>query len=113
MVGFFKQQRRRRLRSQPVPEEWLEMIRHYVRFFDRLSPADRAEILGHVRVFLSEKRFEGCAGLELTEEICLTISTQACLLLLHRRTDYFPRLLTVLVYPSTYIVEEQRPIDHN
>jgi Mlc titration factor MtfA (ptsG expression regulator) len=27
---------------------------------------------------------------------------------LHRKTDYFPHLLTILVYPSTYVAEERR-----
>ena len=89
------------------------MIRRNVRFFDRLPAADRREILGHIQVFLAEKRFEGCGGLDLDDEICLTIATQACLLLLHRKTDYFPRLLTILVYPSTYLVNENRPVDEN
>jgi Mlc titration factor MtfA (ptsG expression regulator) len=30
--------------------------------------------------------------------------------LLHRRTDYFPNLLTILVYPLSYMVEERRQI---
>jgi Mlc titration factor MtfA (ptsG expression regulator) len=34
------------------------------------------------------------------------IAAQACLLLLHRKTDYFPLLITILVYPSGYIAEE-------
>ena len=71
---------------------------------------DRAELLGHVQVFLAEKRFEGCGGLAITDEMRVTIAAQACLLLLHRRTDYFPGLLTILVYPSTYMVEEKRQV---
>src|SRR5438477_175383 len=113
MFDLFKQRRRKRLKARSVPKQWTETIRTYVRFFDRLSPADQAELFGHAQVFLSEKRFEGCAGLELTDDICLTIAIQACLLLLHRRTDYFPRLLTILVYPSAYLVQEQRPVDEN
>lgn len=113
MFAFFQQQRRKRIRSQPFPEDWVATIRNYVRFFERLSNADRTELLGHVHVILAEKRFEGCAGLEITEEIRLTIAAQACLLLLHRRTDYFPRLVTILVYPTAYMVEERRPVDEN
>ncbi len=55
-----------------------------------------------MQVFLAEKHFEGCGGLQLTDEIRVTIAAQACLLLLHRATDYFPRLSSILVYPSTY-----------
>jgi Mlc titration factor MtfA (ptsG expression regulator) len=62
---------------------------------------------------VAEKRFEACAGLELTDEIRVTIAAQACLLLLHRETDYYPELTTILVYPSTYIVEEDRYVGDN
>jgi Mlc titration factor MtfA (ptsG expression regulator) len=43
----------------------------------------------------------------------VTIAAQACLLLLHRKTDYFPQLLTILVYPSAYMVDEKRPVDEH
>ena len=104
-------QRRRRLRAQPFPKDWLATVESNVPFFRRLSASDQAELLGNIQVFLAEKRFEGCGGLELTDEIRVTIAAQACLLLLHRKTDYFPRLLTILVYPSTYSVEEKRPVE--
>src|SRR5207302_6107559 len=102
---------RKRLKARPFPNEWLKMIKRGVAFFIRLSAADQAELLDHIQVFLTEKRFEGCAGLEITDEILVTIAAQACLLLLHRKTDYFPRLLTILVYPSTYLAEENRPVE--
>src|SRR5437870_5899633 len=105
---FLKQRRRRRLRARPFPKEWLRLIQRHVIFFQKLSASDRAELLGHIQVFLAEKRFEGCGGLVITDEVRVTIAAQACLLLLHRKTDYFPRLLTILVYPSTYTAEERR-----
>jgi Mlc titration factor MtfA (ptsG expression regulator) len=111
IFGLLKQRRRRRLSAQPFPQDWLRTIERNVLFFCRLSPNDQAELLHHIQVFLAEKRFEGCGGLELTDEIRVTIAAQACLLLLRRKTDYFPRLLTILVYPSTYIVEESRPVE--
>ena len=39
-----------------------------------------------------------------------TIAAQACLLLLHRDTDYYPDLLTIIVYPSGYTVEDERHV---
>jgi MtfA peptidase len=104
--------RRQRLRTRPFPGPWQEIIRRNVAFFNRLPPADQTELLGNIHVFLAEKHFEGCGGLELTDEICLTIGAQACLLLLHRKTDYFPRLLSILVYPSMYLAEETRQIQN-
>jgi Mlc titration factor MtfA (ptsG expression regulator) len=88
----------------------MALIQRRVAFFRRLSPSDRAELLGHIQVFLAEKRFEGCGGFTITDEVRVTIAAQACLLLLHRRTDYFPGLLTILVYPLTYMVDEKRQL---
>ena len=35
------------------------------------------------------------------------IAAQASLLLLHRESDYYPRLLSILVYPDAYVVPVQ------
>ncbi len=58
-----------------------------------------------MQVFIAEKHFEGCGGLDITDEIKVTIAAQACLLLLHRKTDYYPRLFSILVYPSAYVAK--------
>src|SRR5205809_1371759 len=107
---FLKQQKRRRLRARQFPQEWLKLIQRHVVFFHKVTVGDRAELLGHVQVFLAEIRFEGCGGFGITEEVRVTIAAQACLLLLHRETDYFPHLLTILVYPLTYMVQEDHRI---
>ena len=110
MVGFGRERRRRRLRKELVPLAWQHIIARNLPFFSRLPAPDQRELLGHLQVFLAEKRFEGCAGLEVTDEIRVTIAIQACLLLLHRTTNYFPRLLPILVYPSGYIWKEDQPL---
>src|SRR5438094_10319919 len=110
MLGFLKDRQRNRIKARPFPNEWLKIIKRNVAFFPRLSANDQAELLDHIQVFLAEKNFEGCAGQEITDEVRVTIAAQACLLLLHRKTDYFPRLLTILIYPSQYVAEEKRQI---
>ena len=110
IFSLLKQHRRERLRRRPFPKAWLAFIQRHVVFFRRLSASDRAELLGHVQIFLAEKRFEGCGGFTITDEVRVTVAAQACLLLLHRKTDYFPELLTILVYPLTYMVEEKRQV---
>jgi Mlc titration factor MtfA (ptsG expression regulator) len=110
IFDFLKQLRRGRLRGRPFPNEWLKLIQRHVVFFSKLSAGDRAELLGHIQVFLAEKRFEGCAGFAITDEVRVTIAAQACLLLLHRETDYFPHLLTILVYPMSYMVQEDHQV---
>lgn len=78
--------------------------------FCRLSAADQEELLGHAQVLIAEKHFEGCGGLELTDEMRVTIAAQASVLLLHRNADYFPQLTSILVYPSTYMVPTERSL---
>ena len=105
MFGFLKNRRRKALKAAPFPAEWREIIERNVALYRRLAEADRRELLGHVQVFLAEKPFEGCGGLTITDEIRVTVAAQACLLLLHRRTDYFPRLRSILVYPTSFVAK--------
>jgi MtfA peptidase len=103
MFGFLKKRRRTRIRNQPFPSEWRDLLLRRYPLYSRLPPADRRELEGHIRVFLAEKHFEGCGGQEITDEVRVLIAAQACLLLLHRETDCYPRLHSILVYPSSYV----------
>jgi Mlc titration factor MtfA (ptsG expression regulator) len=104
MFGWLRRRRREAIRRRPFSAEWRAIIAKNVPYAACLPAADRGELEGHVQVFLEEKRFEGCGGLEITDEVRVTIAAQACVLLLHRLTDYYPKLVSILVYPSTYLV---------
>jgi Mlc titration factor MtfA (ptsG expression regulator) len=108
MFAWLKRRRRAAVRGRPFPPEFRALMEKNVPFIGQLPIEDRAELVGHVQVFLSEKRFEGCGGLAITDEVRLTIAAQACILLLHRETDYYPQLLSILVYPTTYVVRGGR-----
>lgn len=110
VLDLFKSRRRARLRGKPAPKAWRDILTHNLPVFARLTREDQAELLGHMQVFLAEKHFEGAGGLVLTDEIRVTIAGQACLLLLHRDNDYYPELISIIVYPSGYIAEEDRHI---
>ena len=111
VLGILTSRRRARLRAQPVPPEWRRIAAQNLPIFRRLTPADQEELLQHVQVFVAEKHFEGCGGLELTDEVRITIAAQACLLLLHRETDYYPRLRSILVYPSGYTAHGEHHVE--
>ena len=89
--------------AKPVPPEWTEIIHKNVPYVEGLSPDDQSELHGKMQVFLEEKSFEGCGGLEITDEIRVTIAAQACVLLLHRDTKFYPKLSSILVYPHAYV----------
>jgi Mlc titration factor MtfA (ptsG expression regulator) len=104
----FKKWRRNRLANQQFPEQWLEIIEKNVPFYRLLPADDQKELQRHILVFIGEKRFEGCGGLAITDEIKVTIAAQACILLLHRKTDYYPGLSSILVYPKSYVAHSTR-----
>jgi Mlc titration factor MtfA (ptsG expression regulator) len=62
----------------------------------------------HIQVFLAEKPFIGCGSLKLNDEMRVTVAAQACLLLLNRRTDCFPQLRQILLYPGAFVVDRVR-----
>ncbi|HPC15627.1 MAG TPA: zinc-dependent peptidase [Candidatus Hydrogenedentes bacterium] len=108
MFDLFGKKRRRRetLRKQPFPAAWRAILEESVPHFKYLEPDDQDELQGHIQVFLDEKVFEGCGGLVITDEIRLTVAAYACLMILHRDTDYYPKLVTILVYPSAFVAEK-------
>ncbi len=110
MFDWLTRRRREELRRSPIPPHWGPIVDRNVQYAGLLPPEDRAELMAHVQVFLAEKSFEGCGGLVVTDEVRVTIAAQACILLLHRETDYFAKLVSILVYPSTYQVPGGRHI---
>ncbi len=98
--------RRQRIRRQPFPAEWRDILRRRVPYV-RSLPADlQLQLKKLIQVFVAEKAFIGCGGLTVTHEMRITIAAQACLLLLNRRRDhYYPNLQQILVYPGAFVVE--------
>ncbi len=104
MLGL-RHWRRKRLRNRSFPSSWLQCLENNVHFYGPLPEADRIELQQHIQVFIAEKNFEGCQGLVITDEIKVTIAAYACRLLLHRNTDYYPGLYSILVYPSAFVAK--------
>ena len=107
MFEAIKRWRRRGTERRPFPPAWLHILRERVPYYRLLSDGEQEELRTLIRVFLSEKKFEGCGGLEITDEIRVVIAAQACILLLNREHDYYAGLHSVLVYPSAYLAPSQ------
>jgi Mlc titration factor MtfA (ptsG expression regulator) len=107
VMKWEKEARRNRLRNTPVKKEWVQILQRNLPIYNRLPNDLKKELHGHMQVFIHEKNFEGCGGLKLTEEIKVTIAAQACMLLLNRKTAYYPKLTSILIYPSAFIAKDQ------
>lgn len=99
--------RRRRIVAQPFPAAWRTILRRRMPLLRRLPPDLQLQLKRRMQVFLAEKPFIGCNGLVVTEEMRVLVAAQACLLILNRPTEYFPRLTQVLLYPSAYWVDRK------
>lgn len=100
-----RRKRRRTLRQAPFPEAWRATLRRNVPLYPLLPPQLKPELEGHINVFLHEKNFEGAAGLEITDELRVTIAAHACMLLLNRPPTYYPQLHSIIVYPAAYVAK--------
>jgi hypothetical protein len=98
--------RRNQLRRKPFPSNWRRILENNVPIYHRLPAPLKEQLHGRINIFLAEKNIEGAAGLEMTDEIRVTIAGQACILLLNRETDYYPRLCSIIVYPRQYEVDK-------
>ncbi|MDJ0568217.1 MAG: zinc-dependent peptidase [Pleurocapsa sp. MO_192.B19] len=112
LVPVLTQLRRQRLKNQPMSLHWLTIIQQNLPIYQHLPEPLQKRLQGHVNVILAEKQFVGCGGLSITSEIKLTIAAIASLLLLNERGEYYPKLCSILVYPSAYVVNQTKPISN-
>lgn len=102
-LGQKKAARRKVLLNKPLNEEQLQILKKNFSIAFKLPDHLQSKLHGLINLFLDEKDFTGCNGLEIDEEIRVTIAAQACLLLLNNKTQpWYKKLHTVLVYPSAY-----------
>jgi hypothetical protein len=108
---WWTERRRESLRAQPFPVAWRRILRRSVPAVARLPTDLQRRLKRHIQVFVVEKAFIGCQGQAITDEVRVTIAAQACLLLLgDARSDYYPRLRQILVYPDTFVARREQPL---
>ncbi|HEV3262469.1 MAG TPA: M90 family metallopeptidase [Gemmataceae bacterium] len=110
LFAWLKKRRRRQILATPFPDGWLEYLRRNVTHYAYLSEAEQARLRDDLRIFIAEKNWEGCGGLQMTDEIKVTIAAQACLLVLGTEHNYYDRVKSILVYPRGYQAAAEDPL---
>jgi hypothetical protein len=100
--------RDRQILRAPFPDHWLLIVERKLPFFSKLANAEKEQLLNMIKLFVAKKNYYGCAGLEINDEIRLTIAAEACILLLNRMTGIYPKLHHILVYPHAFKAEHQQ-----
>jgi Mlc titration factor MtfA (ptsG expression regulator) len=89
----------------PFPDEWVSIVESNIAVYRSLPMPLRLQLRKLILQFLHQKHFSGSGGLEITDEIRVTIAAEACMLLLNRHTNVYPSLRYIIVYPSAFVVE--------
>lgn len=107
--------RRKALLRRPIPAAWPQAVAAHAPVVARLPSDLRRRVLELAQVFIAERAFIGCNGLEVTEAMKVVIAAQASLLVVNRPDvplrNFYDGLRAVLVYPTPFIVDERRHHD--
>ena len=96
------------IRRRPFPAEWDAQLSARLAPYSSLTAEERSRLQQLIQLFLAKKRFYGCNGLEITDEIRVAIAAQACLLVLNQGWAVYPRLMSILVYPDAFRAEREQ-----
>ncbi|MFT5643422.1 MAG: Mlc titration factor MtfA (ptsG expression regulator) [Janthinobacterium sp.] len=97
--------RRARAWALPMDRAALDILTRNIPAYKHMAVDLQAQLQRLVTQFLYQKKIIGCAGLDVTEEMRITIAGLACLLLLNRPTKVYPALHTILLYPHAFVVD--------
>jgi Mlc titration factor MtfA (ptsG expression regulator) len=106
-LPWYRAYRRRRLRASGIAPQWRAILMRRAPLYRRLPAELRPRLDELVGVFVAEKDFVGCAGLEVTLPMKLGIAAQACLLIVNRSDcRVYDELSSILVYPAAFLVPD-------
>jgi hypothetical protein len=99
---LLKRRRRMRLLAAPLSSANKAILVKRVPLYEQLPENLRPRLEGLINRFLDEVRFYGARGIEMTDEIRVTIAAQACFLIVNKPNRWFSSLRTIHVYPAAF-----------
>ena len=97
--------RQRRVLTHPFPAYWRKVLQRRVPMLRRMPVDLQLQLKKRIQIFIAEKAFIGCDGLQVTEEMRVVIAAQACLLILNRSMQHYAHVRQILVYPGAFVVQ--------
>lgn len=99
---YSRRQKRKQLLAKPLTDQQRAIVERLVPLVRRLPQPLRLSLEGKINLFLDQVTFHGQNGLEVSEEMRLSIAAQACLLIVNSPA-WYDTLRTVLIYPSAFL----------
>jgi MtfA peptidase len=109
MFYWFRNRKRKKIIATPTPIRWREYFDR-LWFVHHLTREQGKRLIDSTKVLVAEKNWEGCAGLELTEEMRVMIAAQVAWLVLGHPGEYFDQTQSILVYPNVYVSPRKIPL---
>ncbi|HEY1077603.1 MAG TPA: M90 family metallopeptidase [Fontimonas sp.] len=112
LLAFFVQWLRKPRRAKQrhaAPPAWREQVYALVPQTQYLTAAQRPRYEHCVEEFLQGKRFIGCGGLTVDDDMRIAVAGLAGLMLLRSHASVFPMLHSVLLYPDRFFVHSDEP----
>ncbi len=112
-MSMFKSWRRKRTlkRTQIDPALWQRVVAS-LPFLRGLKEDELTRLRELAILFLAEKEMHGAHGLELTDEMRLSIAVQACLPVLNLGIDWYEGWIGIVVYPGEFRVRGEEMDEH-
>jgi len=112
-MGWLRDWRRRRvLKRARIDEALWARVAARLPFLRGLAGEETARLKELVILFLAEKEMHGAHGLELADEVRLSIAIQACLPILNLGLDAYAGWVGVIVYPGEFRVRKEETDEH-
>jgi len=101
-MGIFNWLRRGKV--QPIPDAlWARTIAG-LPFLAALPAGEQGRLKSLAENFLVEKEFSTAGGLQLSDEICVSIAAQGCLPILNLGLSAYGDWVGIVVYPDEFVV---------
>lgn len=110
LIWFLRYYRRRSALSQKTPDRWKHLVFSRLPIVHFLSDEQQERFFYLLNAFLYDKRFVGCSGLTVTEDMRVTISAGAVLLIVNRPEavgDAYNDLKWIYIYPGAFFTTRE------
>ena len=93
--------------SLPIPEALWQTVVARLPFVAALEADALARLRQLSGEFLGSKEFSAASGMEIDDEICLTIAIQGCLPILELGLHWYDDWVGIIVYPAEFVIPRE------
>lgn len=111
-TGLRRMREERTLRKRAIPDELWQLTLARYPFLARRSEPDLATLRDLATLFLADKEFHGAQGMDITDEIAVSIAAQACLPVLRLGLQWYSGFVVIVVHPDE-VVARREVMDEN